>query len=326
MASWKPMRTMFAASAAVFVIAAAAPAARAAWPEHAVKVIVSLPPGSGADTTARFISKYLSQELGQPFVVENRPGANSFIAARAVAESAADGYTMFVASNSPMVTNAAVFKKRPYDPVKDFSPVASLARFPMVLVVPASSPYKTLQDLVTAAKQAPGKLNYASGTPTYQVAMERFHDRNGIRGNPIQYKGTSPAINDTAGGNVDYSIAEVSAVMPLVHAGKLRPLAVASDTRIKELPQMPTVSEAGTKGFEAYAWTGVFFPANTPPAIVDKVSALVRKTMNSADGVAFIDNLGGTVFTGTPAQLRDFQVKEIEATRKIVKAANIPVE
>lgn len=321
MAPWKPILLALSACAAAY-----APAARAAYPDHPVKVIVSLPPGSGADTTARFLSKYLAQELGQPFVVENRPGANSFIAARAVAEAPPDGYTMFVASNSPMVTNAAVFKKLPYDPIKDFAPVASIARFPMVLVVPANSPYHTLQDLVGAARQSPGKLNYASGTPTYQVAIERLHDRNGIQANPIQYKGTSPAINDTAGGSVDYTIAEVSAVLPLVHGGKLRAVAVASGARLKDLPQTPTVAESGTPGFEAYAWTGVFFPANTPAPIVDKVSVLVRKLLDSPDGAAFIGNLGGTVFTSTPAQFRDFQVREIEATRQIVKTAHIPVE
>ncbi|AVA37698.1 MULTISPECIES: Bug family tripartite tricarboxylate transporter substrate binding protein [Cupriavidus] len=321
------LKTVLAgATAGVALLAATVTPAYAAWPDHAVKVIVSLPPGSGADTTARFISQTLSKELGQPFVVENRPGANSFIAARAVAEAAPDGYTIFVASNSPMVTNAAVFSKLPYDPVKSFAPVASIARFPMVLVVPANSPFKTLQDLVAAAKRAPGRLNYASGTPTYQVAMERFHHRNGIKANPIQYKGTSPAINDLAGGNVDYSIAEISAVLPLIKGDKLRALAVGSDTRLKDLPDTPTVSESGTTGYEAYAWTGVFAPANTPANIVDKLSALVRKAMNSPEGAAFINNLGGILFTGTPAQLRDFQVKEIEATREIVKAANIPVE
>ncbi|OZI37223.1 ABC transporter substrate-binding protein [Bordetella genomosp. 10] len=301
-------------------------AAHAAYPDHPVKVIVSLPPGSGADTTARFISKYLAQELGQAFVVENRPGANSFIAARAVAEAAPDGYTMFVASNSPMVTNAAVFKHLPYDPVKDFAPVSSIARFPMVLVVSANSPYKTLGDLASAAKQAPGKLNYGSGTQTYQVAIERLHSRNGMKATPIQYKGTAPAINDTAMGSVDYTMAEISSVLPLIRGGKLRALGVASDVRLKELPDTPTISESGTPGFEASAWTGVFFPAHTPAAIVDKVSALVRARMTSPEGSSFIENLGGVVFVTTPAQFRDFQVKEIQATREIVKSANIPVE
>lgn len=302
------------------------PAARAAWPEHPVKIIVSLPPGSGADTTARFIARHLAQALGQPFVVENRPGANSFIAAKAVAEAPPDGYTMFVASNSPMVTNAAVFRRLPYDPVNDFVPVASLAKLPMVLVVPSGSPYRTLQQLVTAAKAAPGKLNYAAGTPTYQVATELFHERNGIRSAPVPYKGTGPAVTDTAAGAVDYTVAEVSSVLPLVRAGKLRALAAASAHRLRELPDVPTFDEAGTKRFEASAWTGVFFPAKVPPAIVQRVSEIVRATLSSPDGTAFVEALGGTVFTGTPEQFREFQVAEIEATRRIVRDANIPVE
>lgn len=314
-----------AMAAGLLCFGAQAPAAES-YPQRTVRIVVSLPPGSGADTTARFIARHLSQSLGQPFVVENRPGANSFIAARAVAEAAPDGYTLFVASNSPMVTNAAVFRQLPYDPVKDFAPVAGLARFPMVLVVPAGSPHATLQQLVAAVRSAPGKLNYASGTPTYQVAMERFHARNGIKATAVPYKGTGPAVTDLAAGVVEYSIAEVSAVLPLIRSGKLRALAVASAERHKSLPEVPTVAEAGTPDFESYAWTGVFFPAGVPAPIVQRVSAAVRSVMTGNEGRAFIDSQGGTVFTGTPEELRRFQLAEIESTRLIVQAANIPIE
>ncbi|MCY1204813.1 Tripartite tricarboxylate transporter family receptor [compost metagenome] len=303
-----------------------APAFAAGYPERPVKIIVSLPPGSGADTTARFLAQHLTQTLGQPFVVENKPGANSFIAAKAVADAPADGYTLFVASNSPMVTNAAVFRRLPYDPLKDFAPVASLARFPMVIVVPANSPYTTLGGLVAAMKAAPGKLNFASGTPTYQVAMEQFHERNGIKGTVVPYKGTGPAVSDLAAGICDYSIAEVSAVMPLIRGGKLRALAVASAEHHKDLPEVPTAAESGNKGYEAYAWTGVFFPAKVPAAIVQRVGDQVRAVMSSAEGATFIGNLGGAVFTGSAQQLRDFQLAEIEATKRVVKSANIPIE
>jgi tripartite-type tricarboxylate transporter receptor subunit TctC len=305
----------------------AAPAARAAgYPERPVKIIVSLPPGSGADTTARFLAQHLGKDLGQPFVVENRPGANSFIAAKAVAEAPPDGYTLFVASNSPMVTNAAVFKQLPYDPVKDFAPVTSITRLPMIIVVPANSPHKTLADLVAAMKAAPGRLNFASGTPTYQVAMEMFHERNGIKGTPVTYKGTGPAINDVVAGICDYSIAEVSAVMGLIKGGKLRALAIAAPQRHRDLPDVPTAAEAGNKGYEAYAWTGVFFPAKVPREIVQRVGDAVRKTLNGPEGTAFIQGIGGTVFTGSSEQFRQFLQAEIEDTRRIVKAANIPVE
>ena len=314
-----------AALAAAILSLHAAPA-WAAYPERSVRIVVSLPPGSGADTTARFIARHLTQALGQPFVVENRPGANSFIAAKAVADSAPDGYTMFVASNSPMVTNAAVFRQLPYDPSKDFAPVTGIARFAMVIVVPAASKFRTLQELVAGARGAPGRLNYAAGTPTYQVAMELFHERNGIRSNAIPYKGTGPAVTDVAAGNVDYTIAEISSVLPLIRAGRLRAVAVASAERLKDLPDVPTVAESGTPGFEAHAWTGGYFPARVPVAIVQRVGDAVRAALTGPEGVAFIESLGGTPFAGTPDQLRDFQAAEIAATRRVVQSANIPVE
>jgi tripartite-type tricarboxylate transporter receptor subunit TctC len=300
--------------------------AAADYPTRAVKIIVSLPPGSGADTTARFIGKHLAEKLGQPFVVENRPGANSFIAAKAVADAAPDGYTLFVASNSPMVTNVAMFRRLPYDAVKDFTAVAPLARFPMVLVVPANSPYKSMDQLFTAARGAPGKLNYGSGTAAYQVALEMLHEQNGVKSTPVPYKGTAPALTDLATGSTDYSMAEVSAVMPLIKGGRLRALAVASNQRIKELPNVPTVMESGRKDYESYAWTGVFFPAKVPVDIVTRVSDLVRNVMASPEGQAFIDSLGGMPFPGGARELRDFQLAEIEKTKQAVKAASIEPE
>lgn len=311
---------------AAMLCATSGAAAAADYPDRPVKIVVSLPPGSGADTTARFIGKHLTEKFGQPFVVENKPGANSFIAARQVAESAPDGYTMFVASNSPMVTNAAVFRQLPYDPIKDFVPVARIARFPMVLAVPASSPYTTLDGLVTAARNAPGKLNYAAGTPTYQVALELFHETRGIRAMPVPYKGTSLAMSDLAGGSVDYTMAEVSAVMPLVRAGKVRALAVGSPERLKELPGVPTIAETGSKGYEAFAWTGVFLPAKTPQTVVDSIAKAVGDLLATQESARFIETMGGTVFPATPQQFRDFQVSEIERTRRIVKTANIHQE
>jgi tripartite-type tricarboxylate transporter receptor subunit TctC len=297
-----------------------------AWPDKPVRMIVAVPPGSAVDTTARFVARHLAQSLGQPFVVENRPGGNAIIAAKAVAESPPDGYTMFVASNSPLVTNVAVFRELPYDAVKDFAPVAGIARFPMVLVVPATSPHRTMQQLVGALRAADGRMNYAAGTPTYQVTVELFHERNGVRGTPVPYKGTAPAIADVAAGSVDYSIAEVSAVVPLIRAGKLRALAVASGERLKELPDVPTFAENGNGGFEAYAWTAVFAPGRTPAPIVQRVAEAMRTAMTGPEGAAFVDSIGGIPFDATPEALRAFQLAEIEATRRMVRNANIRIE
>ncbi|ODV40554.1 ABC transporter substrate-binding protein [Cupriavidus sp. UYMMa02A] len=330
MAYHSARRRRVMASLALFALPAvltSSPAlAQADYPNHPVKIIVSLPPGSGADTTARFIAQHLSETFHQPFVVENRPGANGFIGARAAAEAAPDGYTLFIGSNSSMVTNAAVFKSLPYDPVKDFVPVERIARFAMVVVVPSSSPYKTLGDLVGAARKAPGKLNYAAGSAGYQVYVELFHERFGVKGNPISYKGTAPAMTDVAAGNVDYSIGEISAVLPLIRAGRLRALAVTDSHRLKELPQVPTVAESGAPGFEVTAWTGLFAPAKVPAPVIKALSDAVRAGMQRPASVKFIENLGATVYPGGPQQLRDFQLAEIQRTHDIVRTAGIPVE
>lgn len=316
-------------SAAVMAGAAqfAFPSVRAsAYPDRPVKIIVSLPPGSGADTTARFLAGHLRNHFGQPFVVENRPGANSFIAAKAVADAAPDGLTLFVASNTPMVTNAAAFKQLPYDPVKDFTAVAGIGRFPMIIVVPTASPYRSLDQLVGAMKASPSKLNFASGTISYQIAMAQFHELSRTTSVSVPYKGTGPAITDLVAGVCDFSIAEVSSVLPLIRGGKLRALAVAAGSRHRDLADVPTATELGHQGYEAYAWTAAFFPAKVPATTVERVSAAVRTILQSEQGAAFMQNLGGTVFDATPQQLAAFQISEIQATRRTVKSANIPVE
>ncbi|KJK23466.1 ABC transporter substrate-binding protein [Burkholderiaceae bacterium 16] len=296
------------------------------YPARPVKLVVSLPPGSGADSTARFIAQKLAAKLGQPFVVENRPGGNGFIGARAVADAAPDGYTLFVGSNSTMVTNAVLFTNPPYDPVNGFAPVERLARFAMVVVVPANSPYKALGGLIGALRTAPGKLNYAAGSPTYQIYTELLNERFHVRANPIAYKGTAPAMTDVAAGHVDYAIGEISAVLPLIRAGRVRPLAVTAPQRLKDLPQVPTVAESGAPGFDVAAWTGVFAPSKLPAQIVNVLSAAVREAMQQPDSVKFITGLGGEVYLGGPQHFRQFQLAEIERTRDIVKRAAIQIE
>jgi tripartite-type tricarboxylate transporter receptor subunit TctC len=316
-------RRLMLASLALFALPAAA---QPDYPIRPVKIIVSLPPGSGADSTARFIAQKLGDRFHQPFVVENRPGANGFIGARAAAEAAPDGYTLFVGSNSSMTTNAALFRTLPYDPVKDFVPVERLARFAMVVVVPASSPCKTLGNLVDAIRQSPGKLNYASGSAGYQVYTELFHERFRLKGNSISYKGTAPAMTDVAAGNVDYALGEISAVLPLIRAGRIRPLAVTDAQRLKDLPEVPTVAESGAPGFDVTAWTGVFAPARVPQTIVKALSEAVRTAMQQPDSIRFVAGLGGTVYPGSPQELRRFQLAEIARTREIVRSAAIPIE
>ena len=297
-----------------------------AFPSRPVRILVSLPPGSGADTIARFLSKHLSQSLQQPFVVENRPGANSFLASQAVATAPADGYTMYVASNSPMTTNVVAFRQLPYDPVRDFAPVAGGAKFPMVFVVSASSSYRQLADLVGALRQSPGKFSYASGTATYRLAIEQFHLQNGVSAIHVPYKGTAPALVDVAAGTAEYSIADVSAVLPLIRSGKLRPLAVTSRERVKDLADVPTMIEAGNPNYEFYAWVAAFYPAKVEPAIVERVAAAIGQAMRSPEAAAFLGDIGGQAFLAGPKELGEFQRAEIAAMRSIATKVKMEPE
>ncbi len=296
------------------------------WPNKPVKVIVSLPPGSGADTIARFVATQLSQRYKQPFVVENKTGANSFIAAQFVAKAPADGYTLFWASNSPMTTNLVSFKQLPYDPVADFTPIALGARFPMAFVVPANSPLRSMADLTAYLKKSGAKANYASGTATYRLAIEQYQLQVGVNGTHVPYKGTAAAVMGLAAGDVDYSLAEVSAVTPLIKGGKLRALAVTGKARQRDLPEVPTMAEAGVPGYEFYAWVGGYFPAKVGPAIVKKASDAVLDALRSKEGNNYVLSLGGIPASAGPQQLREFQEKEITQLREIAQKVKMEQE
>lgn len=288
-----------------------------AWPNKQVKVVVSLPPGSGADTIARFMASELQSRFKQPFVVENKPGANSSIAARLVAESPADGYTIFWASNSPMTTNVVAFKSLPYDPVRDFTPIAVGARFPMVFVVRKDSPLHSIADLTEYLRKHGDSANYGSGTATYRLAIEQYQLQAGVTSTHVPYKGTSAAIIGLASGDVDFSLAEVSSVMPLIKEGRLRALAVTGKERQKDMPDVPTMAEAGVPGYEFEAWVGGFLPAGTPKPVAQKISNAVLEVLRSQKAKDYISSLGGTPSAMGPKEFRQFQAKEIDRLRVI---------
>lgn len=296
------------------------------WPNKPVKVIVSLPPGSGADTIARYVATQLQQRFKQPFVVENKAGANSFIAAQFVAKAPADGYTLFWASNSPMTTNVVAFKQLPYDPLTDFTPIALGARFPMAFVVPANSPLRSMADLTAHLRKAGSKADYASGTATYRLAIEQYQLQVGGTATHVPYKGTAAAVMGLASGELDFSLAEVSAVTPLIRGGKLRALAVTGKTRQKDLPEVPTMAEAGVPGYEFYAWVGGFFPAKVDPAIVEKAATAVQQVLGAQEGRDYVLSLGGIPAVAGPRELREFQEKELTQLRAIAHKVNMEQE
>lgn len=293
------------------------------YPSRPVKIMVPHAAAAGADHVARAVANYLSEKFKQPFTVVNQPGGNGFIAARAVASAPPDGYTLLIGANSPMATNAAMFKSMPYDPVKDFAPIAPLARFPLIMVVSANSPYNSIADLVAAARKEPGKLNFASSTATIQLVLELFNDKNKIKAVSVHYKATPAAVVDLASGIVQYSIFDASAVLPLIRAGKLRPLAVTGVKRSADLPDVPTMAESGVEGYVAYAWIAAFSPANVDPAIIAKLSEAIQEFVKSPEMAAFLADKKGEPFVGGPEILRKFQADEVAEMKRIVKAANI---
>lgn len=299
-------------------------ASTSSYPSQTVRIEVSFPPGTGSDSSARFLARELEKHFGQSFIVENRPGGNSFIAAEYVAKSQADGYTLFVASNSPMATNLVQYKTLPYDPVKDFTPVARLYYGAMVLSVPAKSPYQSVEQLVQAIKAAPGKLNYGAGSASYQIATELFLKMAGGSATAIPYKGAAPAVTDLAAGLLDFAFSDYTAAATLAQAGKTRIIAVATDKRLAVAPSVPTLQELGFEGYYMVNWVALFAPAGTPSAIIEKLSKATVEIFNSPEAAAFIGRTNGQIFAAGPEVLRDFQLSEIDRWSKAAKIAGVP--
>lgn len=295
-----------------------------AFPDKPIRLIVPYPPGTGTDTLARYTARQLEAKLGQPVIAENRPGASGIIATQTVVSAAPDGYTLLLAANAPVATNVAAFAKLPYDPLVDLAPVAVLAQAPMGFYVYQDSPYKTVADLVAAARKDPKKLNYGAGSATYQIATEWFLSLAQASANGISYKGAGPALNDLAGKQVDFVIAEYSGAQALVQAGKLRLLAVATDKRLASAPDVPTLQELGFKDFFKVAWWAMFAPAKTPAPVVKTLQDALLEIYADPKTQAFLAQSNFISFIGDAAALAKFQKKEIELEIATAQSANIP--
>lgn len=293
------------------------------FPSRPIRFIVPFPPGSGTDTSARYFSRKLTELTGQPVIVENKPGANGFIAVKAVLSAPADGYTVFVGSNSTLAVNVALFKSLPYDPVADFSPLTMMMRSPALIVVPGTSPYRTLSELIAGAKARPGVLNYGAGSAGYQLMSELFNDEAKVQTSHVPFKGAGESVIAVVSGMVDMTLAEITSVQELAKAGKVRALAVAADKRVAALPSVPTASEAGMPGFAAYTWVGAMVSAKTPRAETDKLAALLTGIETLPETRAFYERLGAEVMHGGPEEMRTFQGAEIKLWKRIAVKANV---
>lgn len=308
---------------ALSIALCASHAMAADFPSKPIKFIVPFPPGSATDTSARYFSRKLTELTGQPVIVENKPGANGFIAVKTVLSAPADGYTVFIGSNSTLAVNVALFKSLPYDPVADFSPLTMMVRSPALIVVPGNSDYKTLSELIAGAKAKPGVLNYGAGSAGYQLMSELFNDAAKVQTSHVPFKGAGESVVAAVSGMVDMALAEITSVQELAKSGKLRALAVAADKRVAALPSVPTAAEAGLPGFTAYTWVGAMVSAKTPSAETAKLAELLTKIETLPETRAFYERLGAEVMHGGPEEMRAFQGAEIQLWKRIQVKANV---
>ncbi|WP_312792435.1 tripartite tricarboxylate transporter substrate binding protein [Diaphorobacter nitroreducens] len=315
-------------AAAGLLPAAAMAQPDAQWPAKPIKWVVPFPPGGAMDVIARTLGEKAGRTLGQPFVIENRPGAGGNIGADAVAKSPADGYTIMITSIG-MATNKALYPRLSYDPVKDFAPISLLAIVPNVLVVnTAKTTDKSVADVIAHAKRDPGKLTYASagnGTSIH-LAGEVFASMAGLNLLHVPYKGSGPAVTDMLGGQVDLMFDSITSARPHIQAGKLRALGVTSAKRSATLPGVPTIAEAGVPGYEVSPWFAVFAPAGTPAAIVNKINAALIDAMKQPDTVAKFETIGAEPIGTTPQQLATHLDKELARWGALIKERNIRMD
>ena len=293
------------------------------YPTRPITLVAVFGPGSGSDTVSRIIANELGPMLGQPIVVENRPGADGALAALYVHHQRADGYTLLMGTNSPLSADPFIHKDINYDPIKDFVPITRVGSFTTMLVVNPNLPIHSVKELIDYAKANPGKLTYASGNTAGIVGMETLKHSAELSILHVPYKTTAPALEDIIAGRVSMMFADFTSAMPHVAAGTIRPLAISRIKRSRLYPDLPTMDEAGIKGFNLDAWAGIVAPAGTPSEIVTKLNAALRKVIDSPEVQARFKNVGFEGFSSTPQELGDYIKTEVAEWGKMVKDAGI---
>ena len=314
------IKTLVSLAAAALALQASAQA----YPSKPIKIVVPFPPGGSTDVIARRIAEKYQASMGQPVIVENKPGAGGAVGSDLVAKSPADGYTLVVGVTGSHAVSVALNPKLPYHPLKDFEPVSMVVSAPLTIVVGPSVPAKNLKELVALNQP------YNHGTPgpgtSMHLTAEMFNLAAGTRFVAVPYKGTAGALNDLMGGQIQMMFGDFLVTLPQVKAGKIRALAVTSAQRHPLLPEVPTVAESGYPGFEALSWQGLFAPAGTPREVVAKLNAELVKAMAAPDMREYFAGQGFFVGGNSPAEYRAFIEREIPKWARIVKEANVKVE
>jgi len=302
--------------------------AQQAYPNKPIRLVVPFPAGGGTDIIAREVAQKLSTTLGWTFVIDNRPGSGGNLGVDTAAKAAPDGYTLALGQTSNLAINPALYSKMPYDPVKDLAPVGLVASAPLVLVVAADSPYKTLADVVNASKAKPGSLNFASpgnGTVAH-LASELLQKTAGVKFIHVPYKGMAQAATDVIGGQVQLYMSSVPTLLGHIKSGKMRPIAVTSLKRVDDLKDVPTIAESGYKGFESVTWFGILGPARLPREIVAKLNADINKALKDPQLEKQLSDQGADVATGSPEQFATLIRDDIPRWGKLVKDSGAKVD
>lgn len=302
-------------------------AAAQAYPDKPVKIVVGFAPGGTNDILARLIAAKLQDRLKQSFVVENKPGANSSIGNDFVAKAKADGYTLLVSSSGGLTTNPILMKNLPYDPAKDYEPIALLGTFPLVVTVPASLPVKTFAELVQFARTQPeGKLNHGTPTTSFVLVAETLTEKAGIKFNHILYKGSGPVVTGLIGGEIQVGVLDSPAVVAQVKGGKLKALAVTTGKRSAALPDVPTVAEAGYAGYDTPIWTALMAPKGTPEPVLAKLRTTVAEILKEKDTIDRMQALGLDPGDADHAALARRITSDIARWSEVAKSAGIKAE
>ena len=314
--------------AALLLALAAAPALAQTYPSKPIRILIAQAPGSATDVISRVVGQRLSEQLGQPIVIEARPGAGGALGTEAAARSAPDGYTLFMANNSTHGSNPALYAKLPYDPVKDFQPISFVGSVPYVLVVHPSLPVKSVQEFIALVKTKPGQLNYASAGngSTHQFCAELLKNMAGIDMVHVPYKGSGPGVAAVLANEVAMMFSNVADIGAQIKAGKVKPLAVTSAKRAESLPDVPTLQESGLAGFEINSWFGMLVPAGTPGPVVSRLNAETRKALARDDVKGTLGAQGLSVRASSPEEFAAYIKSEIARFSRIARAANIRAE
>lgn len=322
--NFNPRHPLLALSIAVLALTAVQSNAQS-FPSKPITLVVPFAAGSATDQLARALGQGMSSDSKQSVVIDNKPGAFGFIAAQQAAKAAPDGYTVLITTNTTQAANEHLYKKLPYDPVKDFSPVTALGKGGQIMVVNPSLPVKTVGEFIALAKKEPGKLSFGSGSSSSRIAGELLMQMADIKLLHVPYKSNPLAVTDLLGGQINMMITDNATGLPQVNAGKLRPLGYSGAKRTPLAPDVPTIGET-VKGYEMGYWFAAYVPAGTPAPVVAELNKLLTQATKSAGAVSFYQSTGTEVYTTTPAELSKFQQAESQKWGRIIQAAGIQPE